>query len=145
MLPQSARALRAPLLPHFIQFPRKPRDLVRHATSIHFKLRFTRAPRPDAAALPRQVGPHAGQSRQQILQLRQFDLQLAVLRLRTLRKNIKNELRPVENLPLENFFQIAALRGTQLVIENHRADVLLLAHLGQFVRLARPDVIGRRG
>ncbi len=131
-------------LPHFVQFPRQPRDLFRHAAAVDFQLRFTRTPHADAAALPRQVRPHAGQPRQQILQLRQLDLQLAVLRLRALRKNIENQLRPIQNLPLENLLQIAALRGTQLIVENHRADVLLLAKLRQFARLARPDVIGRR-
>ncbi len=100
-----------------------------HAPAVDLELRSHPAPAvPMPRSAPRQVRPHAGQPRQEVLQLRQLDLQLAVLRrLRPLRENVQDQLRAVQNFPAENFLEIAALRRRQLVVENHRADVLLLA------------------
>ena len=69
---------------HLGQFTQKPLDPYRHTATIDLELSFTGSPYADAAALPRQVRPHASQAREQVLQL-QIDLQLDVLRFRPLR------------------------------------------------------------
>ena len=49
-------------------------DAFEHASSISFQLGFTVASHPDAAFLTRKVSPEAGQSREQVLELRQLNL-----------------------------------------------------------------------
>ena len=44
--------------------------------AVGLELGFARSPEADAAADTREVGPHPGQARQQVLELRQLDLQL---------------------------------------------------------------------
>ena len=51
-------------------------DLLPDHPAVGFELGFARAPETDTAADTRQVGPHPGQSRQHVLQLRQLDLEL---------------------------------------------------------------------
>ena len=48
---------------------------------------------------------------QQMLELRQFDLQLAFARPGALREDVENQRRAVEDFAVENFFERAALRG----------------------------------
>ena len=79
------------------EFALQSRDPFLHATTVHFQLRFTRAARADATSLSRQVMPHPRQSRQQILQLRQLDLQAAFATARALRKNVENQLGAIEH------------------------------------------------
>src|SRR5256885_6029463 len=80
-------------------------------TPVDFQLRFTRAARADAAGLARQVIPHSRQARQQILQLRQLNLQTAFAAARALREDVENELGSIDYLAREQSFQIASLRG----------------------------------
>jgi hypothetical protein len=47
-------------------------------TTVGFELGFARAAQANAALLPLQVGPAANQSRRQMFELSQFDLQLAL-------------------------------------------------------------------
>ena len=90
-----------------------------HATPIDFQLRFARTTGADSAGLSRQVMPHARQSRQQVLQLRQFNLQPAFAAARALRENVENQLGAIKNFAREQVFQIASLCRRKLVIENY--------------------------
>ena len=71
-----------------------------------------------------------------MLELSQFNLQFALSRSCALGKNIEDQRSPIENLAIKDSFQVSALGRGKLVIKNHRVDVLPLAKLGEFVRLA---------
>ena len=72
-----------------------------------------------------------------MFQLSQFNLKFAFARPRPLRKDIENQLSPVENLALEGFFEVAALRGRKFVVENDGINVVLSAPFAEFSCLAR--------
>src|SRR4029077_7841201 len=91
-------------------FALHPRYSILHAATVHFQLGFTRTARSNSTSLSRQVMPHPGQSRQQILQLRELDLQSAFTAPRALRENIENQLGAIENFARQQIFQIASLR-----------------------------------
>ena len=80
--------------------------------AVGFELRFAfAAAHSDAAGLSGQVAPKFCKPWQQMLELRQFDLQLAFARAGALRKNVENERRAIQDFAVENFFEVAALRG----------------------------------
>src|SRR4029453_19679677 len=79
----------------------KARNSLLHATAINFQLCFARAACADPSSLPGQVMPHSGESRQKVLQLSQLDLQSTFPAACSLRKDIKNQLRSIENLARE--------------------------------------------
>ena len=139
-------ALEAALAAHQFEFARNPGDAVLHAAAVGFQLRFAfAAAHADAARLPRQVAPEPRQPRQQMLQLREFDLQLAFARAGALREDVENQRRAVQDLAVEYFLQIAALGGRKFVVENDRVHVVPPAEGGKFLRLALADERGRRG
>ena len=88
--------------------------------------------------------PHSRQARQQILQLRQLDLQPAFAAASALRENVENQLGAIEHLAREQIFQIASLRRRKFVVENDRSDVLILERFLDHLGFAFADVI-RRG
>jgi hypothetical protein len=69
-------------------------------------------------------------------QLRQLNLQFAFLGPGALGENIENQGSPVEHLAIEDQFQVAALGGRKLIIENNRIDVLLPAFARELVGFA---------
>ncbi len=73
------------------QFAGNSGDAVLDAAAVGFKLRFTITAHAYAAFLPGQVAPETGQARKQMLELRQFNLQLALLCACAPRKNIEDE------------------------------------------------------
>jgi hypothetical protein len=86
-------------------------DSLLHASAVHFELRLARSPGADAARLPREVRPHTREPRQQILQLRELDLQPPFPAPRPLREDVENQLRAIEHLALEELLEVPALRG----------------------------------
>src|SRR5687767_2239294 len=74
-----------------------------------------------------------------MFELREFDLQLALLRARALREDVENQRSAIEDLALENLFQVARLRPAQFVIENDGIDAILLAFGSEFRGLARAN------
>ena len=79
----------------------------------------------------------ADQSREQILQLRELHLPLALARPRAAGKDVENELRAIDDLPFELRFELTKLRGRQLVVEDHDVHVELGAGGGQRRRACR--------
>ena len=132
-------ALRGTLAADDIEFARDFGDTILHAAAVGFQLRFTVTAHADAALLARQVTPEPRQAGEQMLKLREFDLQLAFFRACTLRKNIKNERCAIENLAIENTLEIAALRGGKFVVENDGIHVLAAAVFGEFAGFAAAD------
>ncbi len=79
------------------------------------------------------------QPRQHVLQLRQFHLQLAFPGARVPRKNVENELGAVDHPPLDDFFNIALLRGAEIVIEKKNVGIGRSGRARDFFELARAD------
>ena len=134
------------MLANFQQLFLDARDAVLHPATIGFKLGFTVTAHADAALLSGQVTPEPCQARQEMLQLRELNLELAFASPGALSKDVENQRGPIQHLALENFFEIAALGGRQIVIEDHRVHVVLLALRCEFIRLAAADErAGHRG
>ena len=74
--------------------------------------------RADAAAEPRQRRAGADEPRQQVLQLRELDLQLAFARAGAPRKDVEDELRAIDDLSADLFLDLPQLRRRQLVVED---------------------------
>ena len=91
-------------------------DLLADATAVDLELCLARSARPDAAAGAREVSPHAGQARQQVAQLRQLHLQLRLPRAGSLREDVEDQLAAIDDADLERLFEIAHLRGTQVLV-----------------------------
>ena len=85
------------------------------------------------------MSPRADEPRRQILELREFDLQLAFVAAGALRENIEDEARAVDDTPVQRSFEIALLRGCERVIENDEFDVVRFAGEAQFFDLAAAD------
>ena len=79
-------------------------------TAIGLELRFTGTSRADAATQTRQRVAGADEPRQEILQLCEFDLQLAFARARAAREDVENQLGAVDDLPVDRLFDVAELR-----------------------------------
>jgi hypothetical protein len=130
-------ALRGSLPAHNFQFAFNSRNAILNTAAVRFQLRFTfTTAHSNAAFLPGQMAPEARQSRKQMLQLRQFNLQFALFRAGALRKNVKDQRRAIQDFAVEYPFQIAALGGRKFVVEDHRVDIRAAAMLGEFVGLA---------
>ena len=87
----------------------------------------------------------AGQTRQSVSQLREFDLEFAFLGARTPRKDIQDQACAIDYLRLEDVFQILGLAWRQFVIENDDVDALennLLADLFDFATANEGGRIG---
>jgi hypothetical protein len=87
-------------------------DALPDLAAIGLELRLAGAPRADAAAEPRQRGPGADEARQQVLELRQLHLPLALARARPPREDVEDELRAIDDLALEPLSSCAAARGS---------------------------------
>lgn len=88
------------------------------------------------------MAPKPCQSWQQVLKLREFDLQLSFLAPGALRENIEDQRRAIQNFAAENFLEIARLRGRKFIVENNRVHFVLAALRCELVRLARADERG---
>ncbi len=124
---------------------RQHADAVPNPPAIGFEFGFARAPGADAAAETRQCGARSDESRQQVLQLRQLDLQLAFPRPRTTREDVEDELRPIDDLPVERLLEIAQLRRAQLVVEDDDVDAQLVAGRASALTLPLPRNVAGSG
>ena len=104
-----------------------------------FELRFARSARADAAGLPLEVRPHAGQARQRVLELRQLDLQPRFARARAAREDVEDQLRAVHHLDAERLLEIAHLRRREVVVEDGHVGLALLGQRLQLFDLALAD------
>src|SRR5262249_4449339 len=114
-------------------------DALADQAPVGFELRFTGAAQADTAFLTLEVSPRAHEARGQILQLRKLDLQLAFMAASTLREDIENQARAINNTPVKQALQITLLRRRQGVIEDDEIDVVRFACEAQFFRLAAAD------
>ena len=115
-------------------------DPLAYPATIDLQLRLAGSATPDSTGEARERVVPSDQPRQQVLELRQFHLQLAVGALRSLREDVEDELCPIENAQRGGLADVARLRGSQIPIEHeqvgserHRAhqDLLQLAFADQ--------------
>src|SRR6266550_5000527 len=93
------------------------RDPAADHAAVGLELGFARSPEADTAADTREVGPHPGQARQQILELRQLDLQLRFVAARARREDVENDLGAVHHAHAETLLQLHALYWGEILIE----------------------------
>ena len=101
----------SPLALHVAQAAAELRDALAHAAAVDLELRLAGAPRAHAAAQAREVGPLPRQARQEVLELRQLDLHLALERARALREDVEDEGAAVDDLALAALLEVALLSG----------------------------------
>jgi hypothetical protein len=118
-------------------------DALANPPAVDLELRLAGSPCPDAAAEARQVGPLPRQAGEQVLELRELDLQLALGRPRALREDVEDEGAPVDDLAAEGLLQVALLRGRQSVVEHDHVAVRRRDEALHLLDLAGADV-GRR-
>ena len=114
-----------------------------NAAAVGFQFGFARAARADAGAQPRHGRAVSRQSRQQVVQLREFHLQLAFPGSRPAREDVQDQLRPVEHLHVQRPLQIALLGGRQLAVEDHHSGVVQVDQRLQLFDFAGADLGGR--
>jgi len=142
----TAHALRLTLTADAIEVTCYAIDAFLGFAAVGFQLGFTfTTAHTDTAGLAGQVRPKPGEAREQMLELRQLNLQFAFAGAGALGKNIENQRRAVEYLALEHLFQIAALGRRKLIVENDRINEVFLAKSGKFLRFALADVRGGDG
>jgi uncharacterized protein YjiS (DUF1127 family) len=110
--------------------------------AVDFELRFAWASRPDSTLLPLEVIPHPHQARQCVLELRQLDLDLRALRLGVTREDVEDELRAVDDIEVEDLFEVSCLSGREVVAEDDQIGTGAVASVLDFARLAYADVSG---
>jgi len=107
--------------------------------AVGLKLCFTGAARSDAAAELRHLDASPGQPRQQVLQLREFHLQLAFTRARVPGKDIEDQLRAVDDARLDFALQVPKLRRGQVVVEDHNLGIRHRGGARNLLDFAFPD------
>ena len=110
---------------------------------VRLDLRLAGAAGADGALHALEVRPLARQARQQVLHLRQRDLEAALPRVRPRGEDVQDQRRSVNDLRTQRFFEIALLRRRQLVVEDDHVRLCITACGGDFIDLAFADV--RRG
>ncbi len=112
---------------------------------VGLELRLAGAAQADTAFLALEVGPAAHQARGEVLELRELDLHLALVRARALREDIQDEARSVDDAGFEPPFEVALLRGRELVVEDDDACAGVRARLRNLVDFARSGEQGGVG
>src|SRR5262245_58382094 len=93
------------------------------APPVGLELGFARASGANTAAKARQRVAGADQPRQQVFQLRELDLQLALARPRATGEDVEDQLSAIDDLAADRLLDLAQLRGRQLVVEDEDVDV----------------------
>ena len=115
-------ALDAADLAHLFQLLAELLDLAPDVAAVGFELGLAGAARTygggsSRGGLAHEVAPHTGQPRQQVLVLRELDLELALARARPLGEDVEDEAGAVEDLDAQLLREHPQLRGRELVIE----------------------------
>jgi hypothetical protein len=121
-------------------------DALGNHAAVEFDLRFAGATAgADATALALQVAPAAHQTGRQVLQARQFHLQLALVALRARSEDLEDQHRAVGNGHAEVALQVALLGRRERLVEQHGLGLVPFNERLDFVGLARPDEERRIG
>ncbi len=104
--------------------------------AIGFELGFTRPAGADTAAKLAHGLALAGQARQLVLELRKLNLQLAFARAGVAGEDVQNELGAIDHAAFQPRFEVAHLRGRQVVIEEHQVGAARGDHAVDLVDFA---------
>ena len=118
----------------------EPGQAVPRAPAVDLELRLAGPPTADAAREPRQRDLRAlRKPRQQVAELGQLHLQLAVPGGRMLREDVEDELGAVDHPQLHAFTEVARLRRGEVLVDDHEIDVALEGADDEIVQLAGAD------
>ena len=108
--------------------------------AVFFKLLFTGTTYADAPLVARQVGPHPLEPRHGIFELCQLDLEVRLVREGVGREDVEDDLGAIDDLDSQVLFQVARLRGTEVVVEEDDVPLVRLDRVFQLLDLAGADV-----
>src|SRR5204863_5837985 len=106
--------------PEMDDVPAELRDAALDVLPIHLQLRLARPSGPDPAAQPGHGLAPAAEPREQVVQLRQLDLRLALAGAGVQGEDVQDQRGPVEDLRPEPLLQAPELPWGQLVVEDDR-------------------------
>ena len=135
------RELRAALLGDLLDPFLQLLDVVAHEAAVRLQLGLAGSSGADPTARSRKVRPHSSQAGQLVLELRQLDLETALVRLRVLREDVQDEPRAVDHLGLDRFLQGPLLRRRKLIVRDQNRVSGLRPGGHQLVDLALADVV----
>ncbi len=131
--------------PHPLELLAELLDAVADDPAVRLELGLAGSPGPDAAAQPLEVLPLPDQPRQQIGELGQLDLELALHGPRALGEDVQDERGAVDDLEAEAAAEVALLDGREGVVGDHEVGPLLAGPLAQLLDLALAEVEAGRG
>ena len=134
--PGRGRALLAYLVDPFLHLL----DPLTDDPPVRFELALARAPRSDAAASAREVSPQAGEPRELVFELRQLDLEAALVRLGVLGEDVEDQPAAIDDLHVEERFECLLLGRRQLVVGHQQPEAGLVLGGDQVLGLALADV-----
>jgi hypothetical protein len=89
--------------------------------------------------------PLARQSRREVTELRNLDLQLALQRARALRENVEDQLAAIDDAKVEFLFEVAGLRRTERIVEDREGRTRPMRKFFNLGGLALADKSARVG
>ena len=113
---------------------------------VRFDLRFTRAAQTNTASRLLEVGPHPGQPRQHVLELRELHLHFRLARPRARGEDVEDDLGSIHHAGSELELDVLSLRRRELVVEDDQrgrevgdaVSKLFQLSLAEVRRRARP-------
>src|SRR6185503_19291358 len=111
-------------------------DALAGEAAVGLDLLFARAPHADAGAaagllLGGDVGAELRDAGQRILELRELDLQLRLVRARVGGEDVEDELGAVDDLAPDVLLEVGDLAGGELVVEDDGIDVVVGGAAGE--------------
>ena len=91
------------------------------------------------------MAPKARQTRQQVLELGQLDLKLALASASAMGKDVQDQCGTIQNFAVEYFLEVSALRRGKFVVKNNGIDICVMAMFRKFLGLALADKRGCAG
>jgi hypothetical protein len=135
--------LRAHLFDFLLYIAHAPAD----ATPLDLDLLLTKTTaRSNSAAPPTDltvIGIRADKSWQQVMQTRSLDLQAAFMRARMLRKDLEDDLGPVEDTRLHIQLEVALLARAQIFVADDDVERAFELHVAQLFYLAHTYEVRR--
>ena len=109
-------------------------------TAVRLELGLARAAHADAAAELLEVGPHARQPRQRVLELRELHLHLGLGAARAHGEDVEDQLGAVDDALADLALEVLALRRREFIVEDDDRRLVLGDERLQLLDLAAPDV-----
>jgi hypothetical protein len=114
-------------------------DSVLDTAAVGFELGFAVAAHADAAFLSGEMGPEAGEAREEMLELGQFDLEFAFAGAGALGEDVEDEGSAVEHFAFEEAFEVSALGRRQFIVEDDGIDFVTSAEIGELAGFTGAD------